>query len=85
MVRNQGKWNGIEVAIKMINKDSVPITTQLRLEVKAMRDIRQQNLASFVGACCDSPNACILMETAPKVDGVCMYVSCLSVCLFVLN
>lgn len=66
MVRNQGKWNGIEVAIKMLDKESVVANTQQRLEIKCMRDIRHNNLASFVGACCDAPNVCILMETAPK-------------------
>ena len=66
MVRNQGRWNDVDVAIKMLDKDSVIANTQQRLEIKAMRDIRHNNLASFVGACCDSPNVCILMETAPK-------------------
>ena len=31
-----------------------------------MRDIRHKNLAAFVGACCDSPNVCILTELGPK-------------------
>ena len=66
VVRNQGKWKGAEVAIKMLDKESVIANTQQRLEIKAMRDIRHNNLASFVGACCDAPNVCILMETAPK-------------------
>ena len=66
MVRNQGKWKGAEVAIKMLDKESVIANTQQRLEIKAMRDIRHNNLASFVGACCDAPNVCILMECAPK-------------------
>ena len=66
VVRNQGKWNSIDVTIKIIDKDSIVINTNLRLEVKAMRDVRHQNLVSFVGACCDSPNMCILMQTAPK-------------------
>lgn len=53
----------------MINKESVgPINTQMRLEVKKMRDLRHVNVASFVGACCDSPNICVLMEVAPKVN-----------------
>ena len=52
----------------MINKDSLTANTQLRLEIKAMRDLRHQNIAQFVGACCDSPNVCILMEIAPKVS-----------------
>ena len=66
VVRNQGKWKGADVAIKMLDKESVVANTQQRLEVKTMRDIRHNNLASFVGACCDAPNVCILMETAPK-------------------
>ena len=70
VIRNQGKWNGVKVSIKMLDRDTVPLTMQQKLEVKCMRDIRHQNLISFVGACCDSPNVCILMETAPKV-GVC--------------
>ena len=52
--------------MKMLDKDSVNSTTQLRLEIKAMRDIRHNNVASFIGACCESPNVCILMQTAPK-------------------
>ena len=66
VVRNQGKWSGHEVAIKLLDRDAVPVNMQLRLEVKAMRDIRHKNLAAFVGACCDSPNVCILMELGPK-------------------
>ncbi|MCG8621657.1 MAG: protein kinase [Proteobacteria bacterium] len=54
------------MAIKMLDKESVIANTQQRLEIKTMRDIRHNNLASFVGACCDSPNVCILMECAPK-------------------
>lgn len=66
VVRNQGKWSGHEVAIKLLDKDSVSVNMQLRLDVKAMRDIRHKNLAAFVGACCDSPNVCVLMELGPK-------------------
>ncbi len=76
VVRNQGKWNGVEVAIKLLDKESVAANTQIRLEVKAMRDIRHQNIACFVGACLDSPNVCVLMESAPKV---CIFV-CACVC-----
>lgn len=66
VVRNQGKWSGHEVAIKLLDKDSISVNMQLRLDVKAMRDIRHKNLAAFVGACCDSPNVCVLMELGPK-------------------
>lgn len=66
VVRNQGKWNNQEVAIKLLDRDSVPVNLQLRLDIKAMRDIRHKNLAAFIGACCDSPNVCVLMELGPK-------------------
>lgn len=38
----------------------------MRLEVKAMRDVRHPNLVNFVGACCNSPHVCILMQLVPK-------------------
>jgi serine/threonine protein kinase len=66
VVRNQGKWSNHEVAIKLLDRDSVPVILQLRLDIKAMRDIRHKNLAAFVGACSSSPNVCILMELGPK-------------------
>ncbi len=66
LVHNQGKWNDIEVYVKRIDKDTVSMSTVLRLEVKAMRDIQHPNLVNFVGACCDSPHLCILMQVAPK-------------------
>ncbi|CAI8009057.1 hypothetical protein GBAR_LOCUS6135, partial [Geodia barretti] len=36
VVRNQGKWNNHEVAIKLLDRDNVPVNLQLRLEIKAM-------------------------------------------------
>ena len=66
VVRNQGKWNNHEVAIKLLDRDSVPVNMNLRLDIKYMRDIRHKNLAAFVGASCDSPNVCVLMELGPK-------------------
>ena len=65
-MRNQGKWNNHEVAIKLLDRDTVSVNLQLRLDIKAMRDIRHKNLAAFVGACCTAPNVCILMELGPK-------------------
>lgn len=54
------------MAIKLLDRDTVSVNMQVRLEVKEMRDIRHKNLAAFIGACCDSPNVCILMELGPK-------------------
>ena len=67
VVRNQGRWKENTVAIKMIAKESVTIDTQQRLEIKLMRDLHHPNVAHFVGACCDAPHICILMELASKV------------------
>lgn len=60
------KWKGVQVTIKPIKKESISINTTLRYEVKVMRDIQHQNIASFIGACCDPPNLCILMQTGSK-------------------
>lgn len=66
MALNQRRWNGVDVTIKEVKKDSIVLNTQQRIEVKEMRDIRHNNLVSFVGACIDAPHICILMESAPK-------------------
>lgn len=63
---NTGIWNGIDVHYQRLDKDSIVITDDLRREVKKIREIRHTNLISFVGACIDSPNVCLLTEIAPK-------------------
>ena len=77
IVRNQGKWRENLVAVKTINKDSIQLTSPLRLEIKAMRDIRHNNVVQFIGASCEAPNVCILMEIAPKV---CVHVHVQYIC-----
>ena len=68
MIRNQGVWNGTDVIIKMIDKEQFYITTAVRIEVKNMRELRHLNLVNFLGACCEPPNMCILMEMVPKAS-----------------
>ena len=65
-MRNVGKWNGIDVVLKGLEKESVSTNMVIRLEVKAMRDLRHPNIANFVGCCVEHPNVAILMELAPK-------------------
>ncbi|XP_022091376.1 guanylate cyclase 32E-like [Acanthaster planci] len=57
-----GVYKGSVVAIKTLNKKSVDINRSVRLELKIMRDLCHSNLCSFVGACADPPNICIITE-----------------------
>lgn len=61
-----GKWNGIDIVFKGLEKESVSTNMAIRLEVKAMRDLRHHNIINFVGCCVTFPNVSILMELAPK-------------------
>lgn len=63
---NLVKWKNVEVALKLIDKDSISINTKLRLEAMAMTSVRHPNLVPFVGVCCDTPCLCILMQMVPK-------------------
>ncbi|XP_033630928.1 guanylate cyclase 32E-like [Asterias rubens] len=57
-----GVYKGSVVAIKTIDKKSVDINRNVRLELKIMRDLCHSNLCAFVGACADPPNICIITE-----------------------
>ena len=67
MIRNVGKWNGIDVVVKKLNKPPVDLTFELRMEMKTIRELRHPNLVGFVGASIDAPCVCILSELVPKV------------------
>ena len=66
VVRNTGKWNGIEIVLKGINKGTIALTMDMRIEVKQLKDLRHPNIVNFVGASLEFPNVCLLMELAPK-------------------
>uniref|UniRef100_A0ABM0MKT6 guanylate cyclase n=1 Tax=Saccoglossus kowalevskii TaxID=10224 RepID=A0ABM0MKT6_SACKO len=59
-------YKGIVVAVKHINTDKIDLSRRLLLELKHMRDLHHSNITSFVGACVDTPNICILMEYCSK-------------------
>lgn len=61
-----GTWKSNIVAIKKINKRSIELTREIKMELKQIRDIRHDNLTQFIGACVDSPNICILFQYCPK-------------------
>ncbi|XP_052864300.1 guanylate cyclase 32E [Anopheles cruzii] len=55
-----GLYRGNIVAIKYLHKRSVDITRNIRKELKQMREIRHENLTTFVGASVDHGTVAIL-------------------------
>ncbi|XP_071098893.1 atrial natriuretic peptide receptor 1-like [Haliotis cracherodii] len=61
-----GYYKGAIVAIKPIRRATITISKPLLLEVKRVKDLQNDHIVRFVGACIDSPNQCILTEYCPK-------------------
>ncbi|XP_076054851.1 guanylate cyclase 32E-like [Oratosquilla oratoria] len=57
-----GLYKGRIYAIKRVCKKSVEITRKMKKELKTMRDLRHDNLVSFIGACVDPPHICLITE-----------------------
>ncbi|XP_064642360.1 speract receptor-like [Lineus longissimus] len=57
-----GVFKNKTVAIKRINVSYVVITRQLKRGLKAMKEMNHDNITSFLGACVEAPNICVLME-----------------------
>ncbi|CAN7938795.1 unnamed protein product, partial [Ixodes hexagonus] len=57
-----GLYRAQLVAVKRIRKRSVDITRPMKEQLKILRDLRHDNLATFIGACVDPPNVCIITE-----------------------
>lgn len=55
-----GYYKGEVVAIKKINKRSIDVTRKILKEFKMMRDLRQDNINSFIGVCTEPTNICIV-------------------------
>ncbi|KAK2571574.1 Resact receptor [Acropora cervicornis] len=73
-----GTWKSNIVAIKKVNKRSIELTREIKMELKQIRDIRHDNLTQFIGACVDSPNICILFQYCPKGSLQVIFNCCLS-------
>uniref|UniRef100_A0AAY4CXG1 Guanylate cyclase n=1 Tax=Denticeps clupeoides TaxID=299321 RepID=A0AAY4CXG1_9TELE len=54
------------VAIKYINKKRIDLTRKVLFELKHMRDVHNEHLTRFIGACIDPPNICIITEYCPR-------------------
>ncbi|XP_013400521.1 atrial natriuretic peptide receptor 1 [Lingula anatina] len=66
MFTTTGYYKAAVVAIKKINKPSIQLSKPVLLEIKRMRDLQNDHLVRFIGACIDIPNMCILSEYCPK-------------------
>ncbi|KAM9293954.1 atrial natriuretic peptide receptor 1 [Gastrophryne carolinensis] len=59
-------YKGNIVAIKYLNRKRIELTRDVLFELKHMRDVQNEHLTRFVGACIDPPNICILTEYCPR-------------------
>ncbi|XP_071147062.1 atrial natriuretic peptide receptor 1-like [Mytilus edulis] len=59
-------YKGRTVCVRKIKKKEFSLTSKIRKEVKATRELDQLNLCKFVAGCIDVPNVCILTEYCPK-------------------
>uniref|UniRef100_A0A8C7IW77 Guanylate cyclase n=1 Tax=Oncorhynchus kisutch TaxID=8019 RepID=A0A8C7IW77_ONCKI len=54
-------------AIKYVtNKKRIELTRRVLFELKHMRDVQNEHLTRFIGACIDPPNICIITEYCPR-------------------
>ncbi|XP_016144735.1 atrial natriuretic peptide receptor 1-like [Sinocyclocheilus grahami] len=61
-----GYFKGNIVAIKYINRKRIDLTRKVLFELKHMRDVQNEHLTRFIGACIDPPNVCIVTEYCPR-------------------
>uniref|UniRef100_A0A673K1R6 Guanylate cyclase n=1 Tax=Sinocyclocheilus rhinocerous TaxID=307959 RepID=A0A673K1R6_9TELE len=61
-----GYFKGNIVAIKYINRKRIDLTRKVLFELKHMRDVQNEHLTHFIGACIDPPNVCIVTEYCPR-------------------
>uniref|UniRef100_A0A671LJ13 Guanylate cyclase n=1 Tax=Sinocyclocheilus anshuiensis TaxID=1608454 RepID=A0A671LJ13_9TELE len=66
MFAKTGYFKGNIVAIKYINRKRIELTRKVLFELKHMRDVQNDHLTRFIGACMDPPNICIVTEYCPR-------------------
>ncbi|KAK3096096.1 hypothetical protein FSP39_023182 [Pinctada imbricata] len=61
-----GYFKGAIIAIKGVHKHSITVNKPLLMEVKRVKDLQNDHICRFLGACIDPPNMCILTEYCQK-------------------
>ncbi|KAH9523542.1 Nitrogen permease regulator 2 [Bulinus truncatus] len=61
-----GYYKGAIVAIKTVVRTNITLHKPLLLEIKGIKDLQNDHIVRFVGACIDPPNQCIITEYCPK-------------------
>ncbi|CAG5136001.1 unnamed protein product, partial [Candidula unifasciata] len=66
MFTTVAKVNGDLVAVRKVHKKSIKEDKFLLKEMKLMKSLKHTNLATFHGACTETPNICVLWEYCSK-------------------
>ncbi|XP_028280834.1 atrial natriuretic peptide receptor 1-like [Parambassis ranga] len=61
-----GYYKGNIVAIKYTNRKRIELNRKVLFELKHLRDVQNEHLTRFIGACIDPPNICIITEYCPR-------------------
>ncbi|KAM3873532.1 atrial natriuretic peptide receptor 1-like [Diretmus argenteus] len=61
-----GYYKGNLVAIKYTDRKRIELNRKVLFELKHMRDVQNEHLTRFIGACVDTPNICIITEYCPR-------------------
>ncbi|GLD53266.1 atrial natriuretic peptide receptor 1-like isoform X1, partial [Lates japonicus] len=61
-----GYYKGNIIAIKYTNRKRIELNRKVLFELKHMRDVQNEHLTRFIGACIDPPNTCIITEYCPR-------------------
>ncbi|XP_041649499.1 atrial natriuretic peptide receptor 1-like [Cheilinus undulatus] len=61
-----GYYKGNIMAIKYVSKKRIELNRKVLFELKHMRDVQNEHLTRFIGACIDPPNTCIITEYCPR-------------------
>ncbi|XP_050711339.1 atrial natriuretic peptide receptor 1-like isoform X2 [Eriocheir sinensis] len=62
-----GRYKGVTVAIKKLNKDRVDLARPMLIQLKRMKDLQYEHLVRFIGVCVDpKPYCAFFTEYCPK-------------------
>ncbi|XP_064634469.1 atrial natriuretic peptide receptor 1-like [Lineus longissimus] len=61
-----GRYKGQTIAVTRIRKDTLQLTKEDLVQLKAMRDLGHENMNPFIGACVDPPNFAVLFAYCAK-------------------